>query len=135
MKFSYKFKLNSKGNLDTGFLVPLEFNTSIPFKLKRIFYTYNVPMESNRGSHAYYNTKQVLICICGSLKIKCFDGYKEEVYELNKPDEALYIDPYIWRTSFEHSHDAVLLVLSSLAPSFFKLRIASLALSFTLSLT
>lgn len=39
---------------------------------------------------------------------------KEEVYELNKPDEALYIDPYIWRSSFEHSPDAVLLVLSSL---------------------
>ena len=50
----------------------------------------------------------------GSLKVKCFDGEKEEVYKLNKPDEALYIGPYIWRTSFEHSTDAVLLVLSSL---------------------
>ena len=37
----------------------------------------------------------------------------EEVYELNKPDEALYIGPHVWRISFEHSTDSVLLVLSS----------------------
>ena len=66
------------------------------------------------GAIPYYNTKQVLICIYGSLKVKCFNGENEIIYKLNKPDEALYIEPYIWRTSFEHSHDAVLLVLSSL---------------------
>ena len=114
MKFSYKFKLNNKGNVDTGFLVPLEFNTNIPFKIKRIFYSYGVPPESNRGAHAYYNTEQVLICVSGSLKIKCSDKNNEVVYKLNKPDEALYIAPHVWRTSFEHSPDAVLLVLSSL---------------------
>ena len=110
----YKFNMNIKGTKEHGFLVPLEYNNNLPFVVKRIFYMYSVPIENNRGAHAYYNTKQALICISGSLKIKCFDGYKEEVYELNKPDEALYIAPHIWRTSFEHSPDAVLLVLSSL---------------------
>lgn len=114
MKHSYKFNLNKKGKDDIGFLIPLENNYNLLFEVKRVFYTYDVPRESNRGVHAYYKTKQVLICICGSLKIKCFDGEKEEVYELNKPDEALYISPNIWRTSFEHSPDAVLLVLSYL---------------------
>lgn len=114
MKHSYKFKLNKKGNHDIGFLIPLENNFNLPFEVKRIFCTYDVPFESNRGSHAYYNTKQVLICICGSLKIKCFDGKNEIIYELNKPDEALYIAPHVWRTSFEHCPDAVLLALSSL---------------------
>lgn len=111
---SYKFKLNVKGSKEYGFLVPLECRDNLPIEVNRIFYIYNVPGESKRGAHAYKNTKQVLICISGSLKIKCFDGYKEEVYELNKPDEALYIGPHIWRTTFEHSSDAVLLVLSSL---------------------
>lgn len=36
------------------------------------------------------------------------------IYELNKLDEALYIEPHVWRTTFEHSTDAVLVVLSSL---------------------
>ena len=114
MNQSYRFKLNKKGNYDIGFLIPLENNFNLPFEGERIFYTYGVPTESNRGAHAYYNTKQVLICISGSLKIKCFDGEKEVIYKLNKPDEALYIAPHIWRTTFEHSPDAVLLVLSSL---------------------
>lgn len=114
MKSAYKFNFNKKGTKDIGFLVPLEFGNNIPFGIRRIFYIYGDPVENNRGEHAYYNTKQVLICICGSLKIKCFDGENEIIYELNKPDEALYIEPHVWRTSFEHSPDAVLLVLSSL---------------------
>lgn len=114
MKLTYKFNLNTKGTKDIGFLVSLELGHNIPFKVKRIFYTYNVPFESNRGSHAYYNTKQVLICVSGSLKINCFDGINEKIYELNSPDEALYVSPKVWRTTFEHSADAVLLVLSSL---------------------
>ena len=114
MKQTYKFKLNKKGNYDIGYLIPLENNFNLLFEVKRIFYTYDVPTEGTRGFHAYYNTKQVLICICGSLKVKCFDGEREIVYELNKCDEALYIEPHVWRTSFDHSSDAVLLVLSSL---------------------
>lgn len=114
MKNTYKFDLNTFGNNDVGNLVPLEHNTNIPFEVKRIFYTYNVSFESNRGAHAYHNTEQVLICVSGNLKIKCFDGNKEIIYELNSPDEALYVSPKVWRTTFEHSTDAVLLVLSSL---------------------
>ena len=114
MKNTYKFNLNTFGNSDIGNLVPLEHNTNIPFEVKRIFYTYNVPFECNRGAHAYYNTEQVLICVSGSLKINCFDGVNENIYELKSPNEAIYIAPKVWRTTFEHSSDAVLLVLSSL---------------------
>lgn len=95
---------------DIGFLIPLENDFNLLFKIRRIFYTYDVIIKSNRESHAYYNTKQVLRCICGRLKVKYFDGEKEVVYELNKSDEALYIEPHIWRTSFEYSLDVVLLV-------------------------
>ena len=114
MKQTYKFDLNTFGNNDVGLLVPLEYNTNLPFEVKRIFYTYNIPSECSRGAHAYHKTQQVLICISGRLKIKCFDGIYTKIYELNSPNEALYISPKIWRTTFEHSKDAVLLVLSSL---------------------
>lgn len=114
MKLTYKYNLNTKGTKDIGFLVPLELGENIPFEVKRIFYTYNVPYEGNRGAHAYHNTQQVLICISGKLKIKCFDGIDTKIYELNSPNEALYIAPKVWRTTFKHSSNAVLLVLSSL---------------------
>lgn len=109
-----KFKLNKEGNESTGFLVPLEVDNNLPFEIKRIFYVYGIPVDSSRGAHAYHNTEQVLICISGSLKVRYFDGINEYIYELNCPNEALYLSPKVWRTTFEHSSDAVLLVLSSL---------------------
>lgn len=114
MNNTFKFNLKTMGNEKNGILAPLEYGANIPFNVNRIFYTYNVPNSEDRGAHAYYNTEQVLICLCGSLCIKCFDGQIEYVYELNKPDEGIYIPPNIWRTSFNHSSDAVLLVLSSI---------------------
>ena len=108
---SYKFELNYKEN--GGILVPLEENFNIPFDIKRIFYTYNVHMDESRGNHAYKETKQVLICTSGSVSIKCFDGKKEKIYDLNNPLDALYIEPIVWRTTFNHSSDCVLLILSS----------------------
>ena len=108
---SYKFELNKNEN--NGVLVPLEEDLNIPFNIKRIFYTYNIPQNQSRGNHAYYKTKQVLICISGSVEIKCSDGEKESTYKLNNPSEALYIDPKVWRSTYNHSSDCVLLILSS----------------------
>ncbi|QJA09378.1 WxcM-like domain-containing protein [Romboutsia sp. CE17] len=108
---SYKFDLKEKNN--NGILVPLEENYNIPFEIKRIFYTYNIPSNEIRGNHAYRKTRQVIICISGSVKIKCFDGKEEKVYELTNPSQGVYIDPKIWRTTYNHSSDCVLLILSS----------------------
>lgn len=114
MKKTIKFDLKIIDNDKRGILVPMDLSLNVHFEVKRIFYIYGIPIYSERGSHAYYNTEQVLICMCGNLKIKCFDGNEKIVYELSSPNEALYISPKVWRTTFEHSPDAVLLVLSSL---------------------
>ena len=114
MTDSYKFKLNTKGTEKQGFLVPLEYRNNLPIEVNRIFYMHNVPENSKRGAHAYKNTEQVIICVSGSIKISCFNGKNKTEYELNRPDEALYISPNIWRETYKHSKDAVVLVLSSL---------------------
>lgn len=111
---SYKFKLYVRGAKEQGFLVPLEYENNLPININRIFYIYNVPKNSKRGAHAYKNTKQVLICISGSINISCFDGKNKTEYELNSPDQALYMSPNIWRETYNHSSNAVVLVLSSL---------------------
>ncbi len=108
---SYIFKLDKKGTKEQGLLVHLD---NLHMEVNRIFYIYNAPIDSKRGAHAYKSTEQVLICVSGSIKISCFDGVKETIYKLNNPDEALYISPKIWRTTFDHSEDVVILVLSSL---------------------
>lgn len=111
MRSSYKFNLNIKDN--NGILVPLEQDFNIPFEIKRIFYTYKVPNSESRGNHAYFKTKQVLICINGSVEIKCFDGIKESIYKLDNPSQGIYIDAKVWRSTYNHSENCVLLALSS----------------------
>lgn len=107
----HEFKLKSIER--NGILVSLEEDFNIPFDVRRIFYTYDVPSEECRGNHAYYKTRQVLICICGSVEIKCFDGINEFRYKLDNPSKDLYIDPKVWRSTYNHTENCVLLDLSS----------------------
>lgn len=103
--------LASYGKEEMGYLVPLD--EDIPFEVKRLFYLTDVPKEMRRGRHAYHETKQVLICVSGKVKVKCQEGEREVIYHLRDNKQGLYLEPYVWREAYEFSEGAVLLVLSS----------------------
>ena len=103
--------LASYGKEETGYLVPLD--EDIPFEVKRLFYLTDVPKEMRRGRHAYHETKQVLICVSGKVKVKCQEGEREVIYHLRDNKQGLYLEPRIWREAYDFSEGAVLLVLSS----------------------
>lgn len=106
--------LRLKKNSDKyGKLVPIEGENDIPFKIKRVYYIYGVDRTVCRGFHAHSKLHQVLICVNGSVKIRLKNNSSEEIVFLEKPEEALYIGPMIWREMFEFSENAVLLVLAS----------------------
>lgn len=113
MKNCRLLKFNCIGSRDRGYLVPIEENKNIPFEIKRVYYTFGVPTDVERGFHAHKDLEQVLICVSGSLKVKCFNGENTEVYELNSKDEGLYIGNLVWREIFDYSQDAVLISLAS----------------------
>lgn len=113
MKNCYMIDFNSIGNDEMGYLISLEENKNIPFDVKRVYYTYGVPANTERGFHAHKNLEQVLVCTNGSLKVKCFDGVNEEIYILDNPSKGLYMSNAIWRIIYEYSENAVLMVLAS----------------------
>jgi len=96
-----------------GSLIPLEFPTSLPFSIKRIYYIYNVDKKEERGFHSHRNLEQLLICLGGSVKIRVKDGRTEETVLLDSPNKGLYIGPMIWREMYDFSPNATLLVLAS----------------------
>lgn len=108
----YLMTLSSYGKEQTGYLVPLE-SDQIPFEIKRIFYLVDVPNQMTRGKHAYYKTKQVLICLHGTVKVKCSFDEQETIYELNNAKQGLYLEPMVWREAYDFSEGAVLLAISS----------------------
>ena len=103
--------LATYGKEDMGYLVPLD--EEIPFEVKRLFYLTDVPKEVSRGRHAYHETKQVLICVSGRVKVRCQEGERDVISQLYDNKQALYLEPHVWREAYDFSERAVLLVLSS----------------------
>ena len=97
-----------------GNLVPIESSHDVPFPIRRIFYVYGVKNQDDRGKHAHYKTKQVLICVHGKVEVLVNDGEKEKKYLLESPQQALYIPEMIWDEQVYLTEDTVLLVLSNM---------------------
>ena len=108
----YELELDIKGD-DRGSLIAIESCKNIPFDIKRVYYIFNTQHGVARGFHAHKTLKQLLVCITGSVDIKCERKDIIEVYSLNSPSKALYINGMVWHEMFNFSKGAVLLVLAS----------------------
>lgn len=88
-------------------------NNNIPFKIRRIFYSYASEVTTIRGAHANRNSEFVLISVFGSLKVRVDDGKIKKIYDLTSPSMGLYIPRMIWKEMYDFSEDNVLLVISN----------------------
>ena len=85
----------------------------IPFKIKRVYYLYDVPTDSYRGGHAHKQQESLIIALSGSFEVIVDDGVEKKRIMLNKPTKGLYIPTNIWREIDNFSSGAVCLVLAS----------------------
>ena len=83
----------------------------IPFDIKRIFYIYDV--IGDRGNHRNKLSKMALVCVKGACRVKVIDNNSESIYNLDSPEKILILQPEEYRTMYDFSQDAVLLVLAS----------------------
>ncbi|MBJ6369298.1 sugar 3,4-ketoisomerase [Snuella sedimenti] len=86
---------------------------SIPFKIKRVYYLYDVPSNAYRGGHANKKQESLLIALSGSFEVVMDDGTERIRIMLNKPNVGLYIPTGIWREMENFSSGSVCLVLAS----------------------
>ena len=110
-KKHYLFEIEPFSDED-GYLVVIEEEKQIPFKIRRIFYEYGVEGTSIRGKHANKNSRFCLISVSGSCDVVVEDGVNKTVYKLDRPNQVLFLDKMIWKTMTNFSRDCVLLVLS-----------------------
>jgi dTDP-4-dehydrorhamnose 3,5-epimerase-like enzyme len=85
----------------------------LPFDFKRVYYLFDVPSNSFRGSHSHINQSEVLIALSGSFEVVLNDGFEKKSFLLNKPNIGLYIPIGMWRELENFSSGAVCLVFSS----------------------
>lgn len=84
---------------------------SLPFIVKRVFITFH--KEGERGSHAHIVTKQLLICVKGSVEVRAIGKNVNFELTLYAPDTALYIPPKTWLQLKNMTKDSIILVLAS----------------------
>jgi hypothetical protein len=97
-----------------GNLTFLQNPNQIPFKIQRVFWTYDVPGGEIRGGHAYHSQHEVVIALSGSLDVVVTrqDGSSEK-YSLNRSYYGLYLPPLTWRHIENFSTNALALHVSS----------------------
>ena len=96
-----------------GDLTFVEGGNHIPFQIARVYYLYNVPVDSERGGHAHRDLEQVVFALSGSFRMKIDDGTTKSEYWLRDPRKGLYISKMIWREMDCFSQGAVSMVLAS----------------------
>jgi hypothetical protein len=96
-----------------GNLTFIEGNQHIPFEIKRVYYTYDVPGGSDRGAHAHKRLHQLIIAMSGSFDVVLDDGFEKKRFHLNRSYFGLYVCPMMWRELDNFSSGSVCLVLAS----------------------
>ncbi len=84
-----------------------------PFKVRRIYYLYDVPGGSERGGHAHKQLHQLIAAASGSFDVIIDDSRNKKIVQLNRPYFGLLIVPGIWREIVNFSSGAICLVLAS----------------------
>ena len=96
---------------ERGSLLPIEFS-NLPFTPKRIFIVNNVPVGTTRGSHSHYTTKQLIICINGSVDVILHDGLKKTKHRLHKNQQIL-VPELIWDSQIFLVENTEIMVICS----------------------
>lgn len=96
-----------------GNLSFVEGGQDIPFDIQRVYYLYDVPGGSDRGSHAHKSLQQFIVAMSGSFDVVLDDGTEKKRFHLNRSYYGLYVCPMMWHDLDNFSSGAVCMVLAS----------------------
>lgn len=96
-----------------GNLTFIQYPNQIPFQIKRVFWTYDVPGGEQRGGHAYKTQNEVIVALSGSFDVvqTLPDGTKQTI-SLNRSYNALLLPALTWRYLDNFSTNAICLHLA-----------------------
>ena len=100
--------LDLRGNLSF-----VEEDTQLPFKIKRVYWIYDVPGGEIRGGHAFKETQELIIALSGSFDVVLNDGKQEYKYALNRSYHGVLVPKMMWRTLQNFSTNSLAVIISS----------------------
>lgn len=100
--------LDSRGNLSF-----IEEDTHLPFKIRRVYWIYDVPGGEYRGGHAFKETEELIVALSGSFDVVLHDGDKEYTFPLNRSYFGVFIPKMVWRRVVNFSTNSLALIIAS----------------------
>ena len=101
-----------------GNITPVHNRLNLPFDIKRVFYSYDIPGGEARGAHAHKECHQFLVAASGAFEVVLDDGVNKRTVLLNRPFYGLHIPPGIWAAEQGFSSGSVCLVPLRQQPSY-----------------
>ena len=98
---------------DRGNLSFIEEDNHVPFKVRRVYWIYDVPGGEFRGSHAFKETEEFIVAISGSFDVVLHNGREEKKYSMNRSYYGLYVAKMHFRRIENFSTNSLALILAS----------------------
>lgn len=95
-----------------GNLTVAEQLKDIPFQVRRVYWTYDVPGGISRGGHAHKHCREFIVAVSGSFMVTLDNGNNKQSFLLNHPYQGLLVETNVWRTLEDFSSGSVCLVLA-----------------------
>ncbi|GJG28190.1 MULTISPECIES: sugar 3,4-ketoisomerase [Segatella] len=95
-----------------GNLTVAEQLKDIPFQVRRVYWTYDVPGGISRGGHAHKHCREFIVAVSGSFTVTLDNGNNKQSFLLNHPYQGLLVETNVWRTLEDFSSGSVCLVLA-----------------------
>jgi dTDP-4-dehydrorhamnose 3,5-epimerase-like enzyme len=96
-----------------GNLTFIEGDRHVPFAVRRVYYTYDVPGGATRGGHSHRNLREFIVAAAGSFDVVLDDGTSRRRFFLNRSYYGLFVPSGMWRELENFSSGSVCLVLAS----------------------
>ena len=96
-----------------GTLAVIEGVPFLSFDPKRFYYIYDIAGDARRGCHAQRSGQKLILALAGSFKILVDDGESRSEFQLDRPDQGLYVPPMVWHELHSFALGSVCGVLAS----------------------
>ena len=96
-----------------GNLSFIEEDNQLPFKIRRVYWIYDVPGGEHRGGHAFKQTDELIIALSGSFDLNLHDGTTEYKYSLNRSYYGVVVPRMIWRMIDNFSTNSLAMIIAS----------------------
>ena len=96
-----------------GNLTFIQYPEHISFEIKKVEWIYDVPSGRNKIGYGSKTSKEIIVCLSGSIEVFVTNNQTEESYNLSRPYSALVIPEMNWRQLRNFSTNAVVMILNS----------------------